>query len=506
VRKSDDSVGGRALIGGIWTGAGQLSPYIYTTIVSIIAARVLGPEDMGRQSFISFVVITAQTVCTSGLGYALVRYVSELIGQGRDGTVRSLVRFGWHVAAPASLVAALALLLVAVGGAKPRGAWIFGAVGVLAGGLNNVPARVLVGGQRWRTQAIVVLITGAASTIATIAVLALGWGITGILGVTAGAAIWMLAWSTRMMRRFLRELSPTALPLGDLKKDVLRFTFATSVPVILTFVVLQRSEFFFLDRYSSDAEIAIYSIAFSTLLALLALPMVVRMIVLPSVAGMVGAGEFDRIRRGFSRLVRLSILLTVPLTAGALVFGPTLLRLVYGEQYAGAGNVLLILVAPLPLVPLSAAASAVLMGYGRVRIPTIVSAFAAVVDIGAAAILVPRLDAVGAAIANALAVVAATLPLLPFCYRLVGGIDVSLRHVVRIALVSAVAAGLARLVLELGSGGGIFVAAFLVGVASFAFLAVLLKVMPGADAEWLAGVARGRGAGRMERAARLLAS
>ena len=49
-------------------------------------------------------------------------------------------------------------------------------------------------------------------------------------------------------------------------------------------------------------------------------------------------------------------------------------------------------------------------------------------------------------------------------------------------------------------------AAFLVGVASFAFLAVLLKVMLGADAEWLAGVARGRGAGRMERAARLLAS
>jgi hypothetical protein len=136
----------------------------------------------------------------------------------------------------------------------------------------------------------------------------------------------------------------------------------------------------------------------------------------------------------------------------------------------------------------------------------LVSGFAAAVDVGVAAILVPRFDAVGAAIANVLAVVAATLPLLPFCYRLVGGIDVSLRHVVRIAVVSAAAAGLARLVLELGSGGGIFVAAFLVGAVSFAFLAVLLKVIPGEDAEWLAGVARGRGAGRVERAARLLAN
>jgi O-antigen/teichoic acid export membrane protein len=495
------------LIGGFWTATSTLAPYVYTTIISIVAARVLGPDDMGRQSFIAFVVMTVQTVSASGIGYSIVRYVSELIGRGQEGTIRSLVRFGWQLTAVASLVSAAALLLVAVGGAEPRGAWIFGAVAVFAGVLNNVPVRVLIGAKLWRAQSVVLLVTGALSVVATIAVLALGGGITGMLAVTAAAAITILAWSTRLMQRFMRTIPRADLPLGPLKKDVVRFALANYPPVLLTFLVVQRSELFFLDHYSSDTEIALYSIAFSAVLALMALPTGVRMVVVPSVATLVGAGEFERIRRGFSRLVRLSVLITVPLTAATLALGPALLALVYGRQYSGAGNVLLVLVASFPLAPLSAAAGAVLIGYGQVRIPTMVSGFAAAVDIGAAAILVPRLDAVGAAIANVLAVTAATLPLLPYCSRLVGGIDVSRRHVVRIAVVSAGAGGVARLVLELGGGGaGSFVAAFLVGVVSFAYLAVLLGVLPVEDAEWLAGVAHGRGAGRVERAARLLAS
>jgi O-antigen/teichoic acid export membrane protein len=506
VALTTESVGGRALIGAFWTASSQLAPYIYTTVTSIVAARVLGPEDMGRQSFIAFVVITVQTVCTTGLAHSISRYAGELTGQGRAGAIRSLASLGWRLAAPPSLVAAAALLLVAVGGAEPQAAWILGAAAVLAGGLHKVPAAVLIGGQRWRTQSVVVLVTGALSVVATIAVLAIGWGITGMLAVSAGVAITMLAWATLRMRRFVGEIPTPALPLGDVTKGVVRFALASSVPVVLSFVVLQRSEFFFLDHYSSDTQIALYSIAFSTVLALLALPGAVRMIVLPSVASLVGAGEFDRIRRGFSRLVRLSLLVMVPLTAGALALGPALLRLVYGEQYAGSGNVLLILLASLPLVALWSAGTALLMGYGRIRIPTLVSGFAALVDIGAAALFVPRLDAIGAAIANVLALIAATLPLLFYCHRLVGGIEVSLRHVARLTAVSAVAAGMARLVLEIGRGGGILVAALFVGVASFVFLALLLRVVPAVDANWIAGVADERGAHRIGRIARLLAS
>ena len=234
--------------------------------------------------------------------------------------------------------------------------------------------------------------------------------------------------------------------------------------------------------------------------------MAVRTVVLPSVATLVGAGEFDRIRRGFSRLVRLTLLVTIPLTAAGLSLGPRLLGLVYGDQYSDAGQVLLILVAPLPLIPLAAAGSAVLMGYGRIRIPTLVAALAATVDIGAALLLVPRLGAIGAAIANVLAALAATLPLVPFCARLLGGIDVSFRDTARVVLVSAAAACAATLVLQLGTGVANFLAATAVGVAGFMVLAPSVRMIPADDAEWLAQVARERGAQPVERVAYLLAA
>jgi O-antigen/teichoic acid export membrane protein len=480
------------MVGSMWTAASTLAPYVYTTVISIIAARVLGPDDMGRQSFIAFVVLTVQTVSTSGIGYSIVRHVGDLIGRGDTGKVRSLVTFGWQLAFPASLLAAAALLLVAVGGAEPRAAWLFGAVAVFAGGLNNVPIRVLVGAQKWRSQSTVLLISQGVSLLATVVVLAVGWGITGMLAVTAGVAVLILAWSTRLMRRYVNSTPASDRGLErPVKEDVVKFALANYVPVMLTFVVLQRSEFFFLDHYSGDVQIALYSIAFATMLALRALPVSVRLIVMPSVATLVGAGEFDRIRRGFSRFVRLSILLTVPLTAGALALGPALLDVVYGEQYTGAGNVLLVLAGPLPLIPLSAAVGALLTGYGQIRIPTLISVFAAVVDIVAAFVLVPRLDAIGAAIANDLALAASALPLLPYCHRLIGGIEVSWKHVVRVAVASAAAGLAARLVLVPGDSGVLFISAVLAGIASFALLAWCLKVVPKNDAEWIAGLADG---------------
>jgi O-antigen/teichoic acid export membrane protein len=499
--------GGRALAGGIWTGASQFVPYLYTTITSIVAARILGPTDMGRQSFIAFVVLIAQTICTSGLSYSIARYVGELMGRGESTSVRSLVSLGWKLAFGASLVAAGALVAVAAAGAEPREAWLFGAVAVLAGGLHKVPASTLIGGQHWRSQSVIVLVTGAASVVATIVVLELDWGVNGMIGVLAVATVAMLAWSMRLARRFVRSLPVPQVPLDEItRRAVVTFAAANSVPVILTFLVMQRSEFFFLDYYSSDAQIAYYSIAFATMLALLALPSAIRMVVIPSVANLVGAGDFDRIRRGFSRLVRLSILVTFPLTAAALSLGPDLITLIYGAPYAPAGTVLLILAAPIPLVPLSSSASALLTGYGRIKVPTLVSGGAALVDVGAAALLVPHLDAKGAAIANVLALVTASLLLLPHCSRIVGGIDVSRSHVVRIAVTSALAGGAARLVLTVGEGMGIFIAAAAVGVALFGVLAVVLKVVPRQDADWLVGLAQARGSDRIERFARLVAS
>ncbi|MGZ4357558.1 MAG: lipopolysaccharide biosynthesis protein [Gaiellaceae bacterium] len=483
--------GARAFRGGLWQSGGQVAPYIYATITSIVAARVLGPERMGRQSFIAFVIVVTHSLFSGGIGNAIIRYVGELRGQGRERLLPSLVAWGWKTTSGLGTVAALTLVALAASGAQPTAAWLFAAVAAFAGIVNRVPGGVLIGTQRWRSQAVVVVITGAGAVAATVVVLLVGGGVSGMVGVTAVAAVAMVVWTTLLARKRQREISIEREPLGALRTEVVRFSLALSVPVVLNLVVVQRSELFFLEHFSSDTQIAYYSIAFSATAALTAIPIAVGSVMTPSVATLAGGGEFDRIRRGYSRVLRLGLLFSLPLTGAAMALGPSLLHLVYGPKYSGVGDVLLIILLTIPLIPLGGASGALLIGLGRVRAPIVVGAIAAAVDLGLAALLVPRFDAIGAAIANSAASVISGALVIGFAVRQVRRVQIGWSSVLRIAVVSALAAALARFVLVAGDDVGLWIAAAAVEVAALAIGALTLRIVSAEDAAFLVGAFKG---------------
>jgi O-antigen/teichoic acid export membrane protein len=485
------TTGARAFRGGLWQSTAQVAPYGYTLIVSIVAARLLGPDRMGRQSFIAFTVVVAQTLTTGGLGNAIVRYVAELRGQGREQTLPSLAAWGWKATAALGALGALALVAVAAAGASPTLAWIFAAVAAFAGALNRAPGGVLIGTQAWRSHALVVVVIGAGTVVATLLVLLLGAGVSGMLGVTAAAAVAMLVWLAMLARRRLRPLDAARRPLGSLRREVARFSLALSVPVILSLVVVQRSELFFLEHYSSNRQIALYSIAFSATAGLTAISAGIAAVLTPSVATLVGGGEFARIRRGYSRVLRLGLLFSVPLTGAALALGPALLHLMYGPRYKGVGDVLVIILLILPLVPLGAASGALLIGYGRVRAPMIIGLVAAAVDLGLAAALVPRFDALGAAVANTSASVVSGVLAIGIAARQVGGTSLRWNSILRVLAVSVVAAGLARLVLLGGTTWILLVAAAAVEVVALGIGALTFRIVSADDAAFLVRAFKG---------------
>jgi O-antigen/teichoic acid export membrane protein len=486
-RRTTLEAGGRAALSGTaWASASYLMPFLFTLAVSVVAARVLGPDEMGRQSFISFVVQTVMLVCAGGLPAALVRFTGELIGAGRSGAVLSLVSWAWRIQAIGAIAGGVTLVALAAAGEEPRAAWLFGALAVVFGVLQGGPASVLTGAQRWRESSSALLVVGAAGAAATVVALLLGGGITGMFVVLACTSASTLVWTYLLMRRTLRDLGAAPASLGQTQGRAARYAAATTVPVILSLVVYQRSEFFFLEASSTNAQIALYSIAFAAASALGALPKALSRAAYPAVSTLFGAGEFDRIRTGFARAVRLTLLLTLPLTAGALALGPQLLRLFYGEEYEGAGEVFVILAAPLPLMAAGSIAGSVISGYGRMRFPIVVGVVAAVIDIGLASALVPPLDAVGAAVANIAAQLVAVVLGGAYAIRLAGTIEVSPTHLLRMGAASAAGAGCALLALRLGDGVGPFLVAVAAGCGSFAVLALILRVLPRKDAEWLA--------------------
>ena len=484
------TTGRSVLSGGLWYVASYSIPQGYTLVISIVAARFLGPHGMGRQSFIAFVSITTTSVLAGSMYAAVMRHIGETAGRDRTELLPGLLWWAWRIEGAAALLGGGTLAAAAALGAWPQGAWAFAGVVTAAGILHSVPTAVLIGLQQFRRAAVVGLTTGLAGTVAVTLVLWQGGGITGMFATEAVVGVLNLLWTGTLARRTLasveRDATEEAAPaaLRDLRRRVGHYALLSSVALFLELIVGTRSEFFFLNHFSGNEQIAFYSIAFSAVAGLRLIPKALGSSIAPAFATLFGAGSSERIRSGYSRSLRLLLLLTLPLTAAGLALGPELIEEVYGRNYAGAGTPVRILLIAFPVIALSSLATSLLAGFGQIKQPIYANAVAATVDITLAATLIPSLDANGAAIANAAAQATSGALLLFFAARFVRPVDWRPTLVLRIAAVS-VGVGLA------GWGSVNWVDGFpgvalgaVASVAVFALLASALGIVAAEDASW----------------------
>jgi glycosyltransferase involved in cell wall biosynthesis/O-antigen/teichoic acid export membrane protein len=482
------TTGASVIRGGLWSLVSGLLPQMFTLVLSVAAARFLGPEAMGRQSFIAFVSLSATTVFASGLSNALMRSVAATLGARRPGDARGLVRWARRVQLAGALGGATVLLVPAVSGATPTAAWALAGVATALGILQTVPNAVLIGTQRFRAAAIVGLTTGGAAVPTMVLVLALGGGISGMFAVEVATVAANLLWTTALSRRALEELAPAAVRNDPaLRRVTSRFALYNTAGGILSLVVWRRSEFFFLAHYSTDTEIALYSIAFAGAAVLGSITERLSGALSSAFATLHGAAAIERLRSGYARTLRLLFLLSLPAAALAAGGGPAAIRVVYGADYAGAGDVLYVLLLAIPMLPLWSVCGSLLAAVGDARSPLIASAAAATLNVALAVALVPRFDAVGAAVANVGGQAIAATLMFWFTRRRLGPLPVRRRtgSATRVLLASGVA-GAATWAICAGLGGP---AGLILGVGTglavlWALLAAL-RPLPADDALWL---------------------
>lgn len=478
------TTGAAVLRGSGWNALSGLIPQIYLLIQSVIAARFLGPAGMGRQSFIAFVEISVVMLMTGGLSLSVMRYVSELLGRGSPARVRGLVRWGWGLAAAGALLGAGGMSAIAWTGAEPTAAWSYASVAAALGILQTIPMSVLLGTQSWKQASVVSVVTGGLATIASAVVLWAGGGISGLFAVEVVITAVNLAWVSRLARSAIGALSDHTEPPGEIKGPALRYAAGATLETVLVLIVFRRSEFYFLERFSSDAQIAFYSIAFSMSAALMRVPDAFAAVIAPAFASLFGAGNQARIRSGFARALRLVLLVTFPLTSLAMVTGPALLEAVYGSDYSAARPALVILILSLPLVALNGISGSLCTGFANIRAPLIVSALAAVTNLALDVTLIPRLDATGAALANAAAQMVAAAGMLIFALRLAGKVNWRPAILARGLIASVVSGSGALVAMQLPNHFAAFFAGGLLWVVLFIAIAVRLKIISSDDATW----------------------
>jgi O-antigen/teichoic acid export membrane protein len=495
------TTGASVVRGGMWNLVARVLPQAYVLFISVAAARFLGPDGMGRQSFIAFVALSTTMFFTGGLAVAVMRFVGEELGRDRPGSAVALVRWAWRIAIVGAVVGAGLLLAVALAGAEPESAWVLAGLGAAFGVLHTVPSALLIGTQSWREATIAGLTTSTVGVPATIAVLAAGGGITGMFAVGAVTAFANLLITWTLARRAVRGLGAAPQRLRSVERATARYAAWSSVGVLLTFIIFRRSEFFFLNHYSDDTEIALYSIPFAAIYALTLVFEATGGVVIPAFATLKGAGAMDRIQSGYERSLRLVTLASLPITAGVLAVGPETLRLIYGDEYSGTASVLRLMAISLPFVPIMQMSTGLLAGLGLVRPGLVAGAVAAVVNVALAFALIPAYDATGAALANSGAQVTIALAIFGYTWKLLGSTPIHLPAIARPAIASALAGATAWAILSALAGVSGVVLGTAGGVAVFALAGRLLGALREDDAQWLWGVSGERALGRLVRPA-----
>jgi O-antigen/teichoic acid export membrane protein len=482
---ADATTGSSVLRGSFWNSISSVLPQFFLLLMSIVAARFLGPTNMGRQSFIAFIALSATALFGGGIASTLMRFIGEVLGGGRPAVARDLARWAWDVASIGAILGTVVMVGTGLLGATPEAAWILAGLGCGIGILQSVPNAVLVGVQDWRRASLVGLVTGTIGVPLTIAVLAAGGGIVGMFAVELAVVLGNLVWSGSLSLQALRRMSERAERDPEVRHRANVYARWSLLSILLATIVFKRSEFFFLNHYASNRDIAIYSIAFATVYAITTLTESLVQTLLPAFATLFGSGAQDRIESGFDRAQRLVMMSSLPLTAATVALGPEALALIYGRNYSATGQLVQIMAIGIPLLAMMNLAHAFMIGLGKVKAILLVDTTAAVVNLSLAFILIPAFHDVGAAVANLIGQCLVAVIVTVYALRTMEAVKLPVRTVLATAVTSGLAAVAAFLLVDAIGGIPGLITGGAVGLAAFVAVGSALKIIRSDDARWL---------------------
>ena len=331
-------IAGRRVLtaGGIYLSA------VLGFLGQILAARWLGPEDYGVLAIVIAVTGFVQLVTDLTVEEAVVKYGFRYVHGEQWGRLRRLFGRALRVKLLGSLGAAVVIAALA-----PAGRPLFGHSGLLVPLLVAALLPVAQAGEGLAGVALLLrsrydirsffLVVGMATRFVAL-VVGSRMGVTEtvvfvvlaqVLTTSGIAAVGLVAF-----RRFPQLPHE---PLGEDRADIVRFmkqsavastmsTFQSAVaPVLLGLV-------------TNPVQVGLFRVAMAPQTALAAISSPIRLILLTEQTRDWERGDIRTVFAGLRRYTLASLVLSAVAVPPLVVFLPDLVRIVYGEEYAGAGN------------------------------------------------------------------------------------------------------------------------------------------------------------------------
>ncbi|MBN2225168.1 MAG: oligosaccharide flippase family protein [Deltaproteobacteria bacterium] len=377
-------------------------------ILSIVIARLLGPEDMGVYSYCSWLLGFASVFCFLGIPNTNTRYISELNTTGQTDRMNHLFR---------SLLLLELGVFVIVSGVVVGAAYLFYEpdirIYIILVAANLLPNTVFAlyvstfkGLLRFNVIAVTSLIVTPVYIVAVIVGLYLGMGITGLLVLPLVLAPPRFL----LFRFFLRKSFTPTNPAGSgaldqtLKKRIFSFWYKFLILSLIDVVVFEKSEVFFLNIYADYSQIAFYTIAFSLSSKVMRLiPYSLTNIMLPIFTEKHSTGDTDGQNTIYTYSLKYLMMIIAPIFVGGVFVSTEIITNLYGIEFAPAADIFWITLLSASLAAFFGSSASLLGAMEKLSFLLAIGVVSICLNISMDLVLIPRYGIHGAAWANLIA-------------------------------------------------------------------------------------------------------
>jgi O-antigen/teichoic acid export membrane protein len=377
----------------VFLAASNMLAPVFSMALVLAISRLRGVEELGRYSLLMTVFIVGQTIAGFGLPVIVTREVAQ--APRRAGTY-------FVGASLVSLLLVLPLLLVVepmlrrwVTGYEMGPALFVVLLTLVPSSITQAGEAVLLAFERAPDFVLINLAETVARAGVGCAIVLAGHGVVAIAGMLLGLRV--LAALAFVGVLYWRGVRPPLWPDGAVCRSLLR-----EVPVVGAIPVVNaiyaRADMFLLSSLSTWAEVGLYSAALRLVDLARTIPPAYARSLYPVLARLRGESEAEFAREARAAL-RIALLIVGPICLGLFVLAHALVVRLFGPQLAPAATVLRVLCWTLIPLGLAITLAQILFSAKRQAIDLRVNVVATAASIGLNALCIPRLGAVGAAVA-----------------------------------------------------------------------------------------------------------
>lgn len=329
--------------GSLFLFLGKTSSTIIMAVVSILVARLLGPENYGLYALAMIAPTFLITLSNFGISPALIRFCAHFHSEGKDRKVVDLIKTGIIFNFILSLILSLVLLLLS----ESIATWVlrrpdlgllirFTSVYLVGQMIFNILHSVFIGLDKMEKSGLLMNMQAVTKAVAS-PLLILGMG---AIGAVLGAGLGSLLAAAIGITMLLFSLYPTldSHSGGENANFIqgLKLMIPYGMPLYLSTLILgflTQYRSFILALFVSNTEIGNYTTAmhFSVLITLLSYPIATSLF--PAFSKLSINKDRNMVKKMFKLSVKYTSLLLIPASLAVAVLSKEAVYTLYGSQY-----------------------------------------------------------------------------------------------------------------------------------------------------------------------------